>query len=156
MRSALFALLLLVAFPALCCTVPPQHILREHDALIAEATSIVLVEVAPGRTGSSRRFKVLRTWKAAVTQVPVACRVPSDGDWMTDFSAHSDKTFWQDRAGRLGISGDCTVISPAFSVGEKYLLFLGIAPDLKQFEQVSSAGDRWLQYVEKQFFKALK
>lgn len=154
MRSALFVLLLLAAFPAVCCTVPPQHILREHDTLLAEVRSIVLVEVAPGRTGSSCRFKVLRTWKTPVARIPIACRVPGDGDWMTDFSAHSDKTFWQDRVGRLGVNGDCTIAHPAFSVGEKYLLFLGMAPDLKQFEQVSSAGDRWLRYVEQHVSRA--
>ena len=67
---------------------------------------------------------------------------------MTDFSGHRDPSFWESHEGRLGIKGDCSVIEPAFVPGKRYVLLLGIAPDLKQYEQLADADDRWLQFVE--------
>ena len=69
---------------------------------------------------------------------------------MTDFDSHSDKYFWG-RSGRLGIRGDCSVVPPAFAVGRRYVLLLGITPDTKQYEQVSEEGDQWVRYIDRKF-----
>ncbi len=150
MRSAIAFILLNFAPAVLGCTVPPVGLFREHSTLLNEATSVVLVEVISSRNSpSSCEFNVLRSWKArAPGKLPVICRAPGAGDWMTDFASHTERQFWQQHSGRLGINGDCSLISPAFAIGQKYLIFLGIAPDVKQFEQVSMPNDRWLQYVE--------
>jgi hypothetical protein len=146
MRS-LFALVLgLAPAFAMACFVPPPHLLREHAALLDEATSVVLVEAERAPRGC--RLRVLQTWKSTST-VPahIRCRLPDEGDWMTDFNAHAEEEFWASRVGRLGIAGDCSLIPPAFAVGARYLLLLGVAPDQKQFEQLAAKDDRWLSYV---------
>jgi hypothetical protein len=67
---------------------------------------------------------------------------------MTDFDGHDDSNFWVRRSGRLGVNSDCSVHAPAFEIGKKYVLLLGIQPDVKQFEQVSGDQDRWVRYIE--------
>ncbi len=68
---------------------------------------------------------------------------------MTDFAGHTDTGFWKARAGRLGVSGNCSIVPPAFTVGRQYLLLVGVAPDAKQYEQISGPEDEWLRFVEK-------
>lgn len=43
---------------------------------------------------------------------------------------------------------NCELVSPSFFPGHSYLIFLGIAADTKQFDEVSGAEDKWLQFVE--------
>lgn len=63
------------------------------------------------------------------------------------FAKHADKAFWSDGTGRSIISPDCT-IKPAFTVGEKYLLFVEKPYHVKSFEKVSDSKDLWLQKVK--------
>lgn len=70
---------------------------------------------------------------------------------MTTFEAHAEEDFWKRKDGRLGVNPDCTVMAPSFTVGKRYIVLLGIAPDLKQFEEVAPKGDRWLALVERRF-----
>lgn len=153
MRSSLVLGLMIAPSMGLACLVPPPHLFRDHDALLNEATHVLLVEAkAAARPGGACRLEVLRSWKAKAPQiVPVQCKAPTENDWMTDFDAHTDDQFWKSRDGRLGVNGDCTVLPPAFMVGKRYVVLLGVAPDLKQFEQVASEGDRWLEFVERRF-----
>lgn len=58
--------------------------------------------------------------------------------------------------GRLGVNGDCTVLPPAFEIGKQYILVLGVAPDTKQFEQVSGRDDAWLTFVARSLPKVGK
>lgn len=100
------------------------------------------------------QLHLVRTLKGKVKEnIPVNCHLPSGGDWMTDFAGHTEINFWQWRSGRLGINGDCTVIPPAFEIGHKYLVLLGIKPDTKQFEEIASPKDKWLTFVEKQILE---
>ena len=138
---------------ALPCTVPPPKLFREHAALVAEASAIVIVEAvaSPASKGKSCRLRLVRTLKGNVTKtVLIACHLPSAGYWMTDFKAHSDAVFWQERRGRLGIKGDCSPISPAFEVGHSYLVLIGVSPDTKQYEEIAGSTDQWLVFVEQQ------
>lgn len=113
--------------------------------MVREAASIILLEAVA--SGTSCSLKVVRVLKGrAEDAASVTCRLPSDGDWMTDFSSHTETSFWEG-SGRLGIDGACGVIAPAFSVGEFYLALLGLDPDTKQFEQIGE-NDRWLRFVE--------
>lgn len=59
---------------------------------------------------------------------------------------HADDDFWTRRSGRLGIESDCGLIAPAFAIGSTYLVLLA-EPDTKQFEQINTPQDRWLQCV---------
>jgi hypothetical protein len=127
----------------------PKHLVRKHDSLVKEATAIVLVEVVPGKHPESGEFKLVRALKGSLnTKLPTTFRPPSNGDWMTTFTGHSEPSFWQDCAGRLGIKANCTPIPPAFEVGHQYLIFIGIQPDTKQFEEITVHNDKWLAFVE--------
>ena len=148
-----FAAALLIGFSstAFSCYVPPPELFREHASLVDEASSILLVEAVAGpkpKLGSCQ-LRVSRTLKGPTPEpLPVTCRLPRAGDWMTDFSAHTAPSFWETRGGRLGITSYCTLVPPAFRVGKTYLVFLGVRPDTKQFEEISGSTDRWLTYVQ--------
>ena len=135
---------------AMGCLVPPFTAMREPGALLGEARAVVLVEAVTSTDRPSEcSLRVLRSWKAsAPTPVPVKCRLPEKDDLMTDFTGHSDWGFWKTNNGRLGTGIDCSVKPPAFAPGKRYLIFIGIAPDTKQYEQIANADDRWLQFVE--------
>ena len=151
MRSSLALGLLLAPSVGLTCVVPPPHFFREHAALLDEATHVLLVEAKVAAVNSCK-LEVLKSWKSSPPKVvPVSCKAPSESDWMTDFASHTDVEFWKARTGRLGIAGDCMVLPPAFIVGKQYIVLLGIAPDVKQFEQLAPAGDRWLRFIEQRF-----
>lgn len=155
LKSLLRRLLLLslVAAPSwvVACLVPPQHIYRGHDELLNEARQVLLVEArAAADAPGGCRLEVIKSWKEPAPRIaPVACIAPTDEEWMTSFEAHTDPEFWNGRDGRLGVNPDCTVMRPAFNVGRRYLVLLGIAPDLKQFEEVAAERDRWLAHVER-------
>ena len=126
----------------------PPEANRDHASLVDEARVVLLVRASATQNALGCSLTVTRVLKGHAPQVlPVLCRLPASGDWMTDFSAHHDKTFWRGDGGRLGINGDCSVIGPAFTPGKSYLILLGIKPDVKQFEQIGGRGDRWLEFV---------
>lgn len=135
---------------AMGCLVPPPSVTRAPSALLDEAKAVVLVEaVTATDVPAGCMLRVLRSWKASVpAPLPVRCRLPEKGDWITDFTGHTDSAFWEMKLGRLGLKGDCSMLPPAFAPGKRYVVFLGIAPDTKQYEQVANADDRWLQFVE--------
>lgn len=133
---------------ALACYAPPASINRDHAALVSEATAITVVEAVSAAAPPGCSLRVIRTLKGVSKHDSfMNCRLPASGDWMTSFSAHSENEFWQHRAGRLGVNGDCTVIVPAFEVGRTYLVFDALA-DTKQFEQIDGSDDKWLRFVE--------
>lgn len=147
MKTILGLLLVALSPSALACYSPPPGILRDHSALVSESGTIVIVEAVATSTGCE--LQVVRTLKGTPPQaLPIGCRRPGPGDWMTSFSGHTEKSFWEGRGGRLGIEGDCSVIAPAFEIGRSYLLLLGVRPDTKQFEQIDGADDQWLRFVE--------
>lgn len=147
MRAAALLSLIFGNCAALACIVAPSEVVRDHGELVDEATAIVLLEAV--EHGDSCALRVSRVLKGLMPDpLNIDCRTPQDGDWITDFSNHSNEEFWTSRAGRLGIKGDCSVIPPAFMVGKSYLAFLGVEPDTKQFEQLGDEGDRWLEFVE--------
>ena len=148
MKTAVPIALVCLIEGAAGCMVPPPSVLREHTSLLSEANSVALVEVVQG-AGSKCVLRTLRSWKAAPPKpLPLACKTPTEGHWITDFADHKEIGFWKGRMGRLGVSADCSVLPPAFLVGKQYVLLLGIAPDTKQYEQVSGATDEWLRFVE--------
>lgn len=150
MKAPVSIVLALLAPYVMGCMVPPTTVMRAPSALLDEARVVVLVEaVATVDRPSECLLRVLHSWKAnPPTLLPVKCRLPGKGDWMTDFTGHTESAFWESNGGRLGISGDCSVIPPAFAPGRRYVVLLGIAPDTKQYEQIANADDRWLQFVE--------
>jgi hypothetical protein len=156
MNSRVALLLALFAGNASACLLPPPEVVREHKALLTEASSVVLV----GVRGSSTRaqpceFFVIQSLKGPVpADLSVVCRLPTDDDWMTDLEGHAATDFWDARSGRLGLRGDCSVLPPAFLAGKQYLLLLGVRPDTKQFEQVAASGDRWLKYAQQHLSSA--
>jgi hypothetical protein len=118
---------------------------------VAEASAIVLVQTEAVEGGAGCTLRATKALKGdTVAALPVACRTPGSGDWMTTFDAHTERSFWEDRSGRLGFEGDCSVLAPAFEVGRTYLVFLGIEPDTKQFEQIEGDQDKWLVFVQTQ------
>ena len=136
----------------------PRLLLRRHANVIAEARQIVWAEVTgsqpikgDGWAGTPVRykFKVLRTFKGQVgptTEVDGAKDAPYDGS-DTTFANHTAPEFWKYLRGRMAFGGDCMMWPPHFVVGRRYLLLLGLADDLKQFERVDNEDDRWLRYV---------
>ena len=113
--------------------------------MLSEA-SVVLVVVAEG-TKAGCKLKVERTLKGEPPRSLPQCRAPAKGDWMTTFDAHGDARFWKENHGRLGINGDCSLVAPAFTIGKRYLLLIGVQPDTKQAEELG-ANDRWLAFAE--------
>ena len=149
MKNACVLTALLFIMPAFACIAPPVSIHRSASELVSEAKTIVLVraEYAPTSDGKCI-LSVTSTLKGvAPSQLPIACRLPEHGDWMTDFSNHTDKEFWSTSMGRLGVNSNCSVISPAFLPGKTYLLLLGTLEDTKQYEQIGDPADRWFQFV---------
>lgn len=134
---------------AMACYIPPAKLFRDHASLVDEAKVIFVAEArASANQAEICQIYITYTLKGiAPATLPIICRTPSSGDWLTDFSSHSDKAFWQRRRGRLGIAGNCTLIPPAFQAGRQYLVFLGVEPDSKQFEEVAGPTDRWLKFV---------
>lgn len=126
----------------------PPDANRDHASLVDEASTVLIVRASVAAKAPGCLLTVTRVLKGHAPRVlPVLCRLPASGDWMTDFSAHNDQTFWRGDGGRLGINGDCSVIGPAFTPGKNYLMLLGAKPDVKQFEQIGERGDRWLEFV---------
>jgi hypothetical protein len=152
-RQPLLLSLLAVPSLALDCLVPPPHTDRDHEALLEEATHVLLVEArASAESQGGCRLEVIKSWKGpAPTTIPVGCKAPSEEEWMTTFGAHADEEFWEHRDGRLDVNPNCTVMAPSFTVGKRYGVLLGVAPDLKQLEEVAAKGDRWLALVERRF-----
>lgn len=142
-----------VSGTAMPCYAPPPMLFRDHAVLVKEADTILFVEVMSGSDTQENfcDFRVVSTLKGSEPErIPVDCRLPNAGDWMTHFSAHSEAAFWKQRSGRLGIKNDCTLIHPAFEIGRYYLLFLGVTSDTKQFEELADPFDHWLVFVKKQ------
>lgn len=126
----------------------PAEINRDHASLVDEARVVLVVRASVTKDALGCSLAVTRVLKGTAPQaLPLLCRLPASGDWMEDFSAHHDQTFWRGDGGRLGINGDCSVIDPAFIPGKSYLILLGVKPDVKQFEQIGASGDRWLEFV---------
>ena len=146
MRILVFAIGMLCSFSVHPCITLPPDVARDHRSLIDEAHAILIVEVVGAGQGCALR--VVHALKGHVSDIgSTICRLPGDGDWMTDFSGHTEASFWAGQ-GRLGVDGSCGVLSPAFSVGKSYLVLVGVAPDTKQYEQISGSEDRWLTFVE--------
>jgi hypothetical protein len=128
----------------------PKKLARDHAVLVAEASSIALVTAVETTDSEKCALQVVEVLKGDASPVlPFQCRVPASGDWMTSFSDHTDEDFWKWRTGRLGIQGDCSLVPPAFEIGQTYLVLL-TQPDAKQFEQIDSPQDKWLQFVRAQ------
>jgi len=157
MKLATYAFFVLGS-AAYCCGGMPERLIRPHLSLVKEATAIVLIEVVPGDEPRAGHFKIIRILKGSSSFVlPFLYRAPDRGDWMTSFADHSDPSFWQTAAGRIGVDSDCKAVPPAFEVGHKYLIFVGIQPDTKQAEEITTSNDKWLTFVEQclsQHYKA--
>jgi hypothetical protein len=146
MRKVLAVFALVLSNVAAACYAPPPTVLRDHQALISEATSIIVV-IVTANAGIGCSLQIVRVLKGPAGVLPLQCRLPNAGDWMTDFDGHTAGASWTQRAGRLGVNGDCSVITPAFKVGRKYVLLIGVRPDTKQFEQIAPK-DKWLEFIE--------
>ena len=137
----------------------PRGLARPHAEVVKEAKQIVLAEVIdakPSKIGDAKKptiyvFRVVRVLKGVL---PATMNLSGEGDlsgiWDTTFSDHSDDEFWKGSSGRMGISGDCSMVPPLFIRGKRYLLLLGGRADTKQFERVDAPADRWLKFVEKE------
>ena len=148
MRIFLVVLGLALSGAAFACYAPSRDIARAPDALVSEATSILIVKAVPEPRGGCS-LRVVRVLKGHPGAPLIACYLPKSGNWMTDFNGHKEPSFWEQRLGRLGVRGDCSVIPPAFEVGHTYVLLLGVRPDTKQFEEVTPQ-DKWLLFIEHQ------
>jgi len=148
MRIFLATLGLAFSGAASACLVPPQDIHRAHDTLVSEATSILLVK-AISESSAGCSFQIVRVLKGRADASSIACHLSASDDWMTDFNGHTAPYFWKQRMGRLGVSGSCSVMPPAFEVGHTYVLLLGVRPDTKQFEEVTPQ-DKWLLFIKHQ------
>ena len=130
-----------------------MQLYRDHAALAVEATEIVLAEAVKGYASASGtcQFRTVRTLKGrAREEISLSCRAPVAGESTTHPLAHNAPVFWQQRMGRVTYGTTCQLIQPAFTVGHKYLLLLGVAPDTKQFEEIVEPTDKWLLFVEQQ------
>jgi hypothetical protein len=130
---------------------------RDHSVLVAEATSIVIAKAVTVKNSNSCELKVVTTLKGTNTgTIVIPCRTSGYDGWKTDYSSHTEISFWQDRIGRLGINNDCIILPPALEAGQNYLLLLGITPDTKQFEKITSPTDKWLMFVKQKLFQAVQ
>jgi len=161
-RSSLILLIFYVysATVVSACYSPPKELYNDHKELISNANTIILAKVEKIELSDLQYthvkkpvvyiFNVIEVLKGEVKD---KYRIQGEGDlsgiWNTTFNNHSDSKFWKSRKGRMGIKGDCSMVSPLFIIGETYLLVLDGVTDLKQYEKISSKSDEWLLFVRK-------
>ncbi|NHZ97611.1 hypothetical protein [Massilia sp. CCM 8734] len=94
----------------------------------------------------------LRVLQVLKGQAGATIELNGEGDlsgiWDTTFSDHVEDEFWSKSSGRMGINGDCSMISPHFMIGKRYLVMHSSLPDTKHFERVDNDDDRWFKYVK--------
>lgn len=154
-RTVIALSILCFSSAALPCSRAPSNLYRGHAKIVNEANVILLVEAiaTPEAQESSCQFRVVRTLKGYVPEeIPVTCRLPNHVEKTFDFDSHSSAIFWQEYLphGRLYVSTNCMLMPPFFEPGHRYVLLLGIAPDTKQFEEIKSDDDKWLNFIERQ------
>jgi hypothetical protein len=167
---ALAAWVILFPASALPCLTMPEELARPH-AKVVDAAKQIFLAVARGaaapRDGHARHNEMMSLQVTQVLkgtpgenvlgpargtlQVGKTIQLPGipSLDDRSTFSDHHDRDFWDSAGGRLGIDGDCTLAPIDFTVGRRYLIFLGDPDDTKDAERIDSDTDAWLLYVAK-------
>ena len=127
-----FGALAFYAGTATACYSMPRNLARPHSAVVDEATQILWAEVMGARLDKSTsnaqkpvRY-TLRVLQVLKGPAGATIEVNGEGDlsglWDTTFSDHGQDEFWSKSSGRMGVNGDCSMVSPHFMIGGRYLI----------------------------------
>lgn len=153
MKKSIIALVLsLFTTSSIACIAPPMETHREHNDLIENASSIVLVtiEATKDNTCDYKLEEVLK--QNGVLELPACILEDTNSEsWIPE---HDSTEFWAFKQGRIKTEPNCELEKIKFIVGRRYLIFTGIEPDSKQYEEIkfyeSQVEDKWLEYTRKQ------
>ncbi len=140
---------LLFSSVALCCFTPKPEQVSLPEELVSRVRQIYLAEVIERDPKGFVQFKVIETLKGKKKSSfrLEGALSESESDSGTDFYKHTREDFWTKSGGRMQIEPSCQ-ITPSFSVGKKYLVFVDKPYHLKSFELISSVdSDAWLKKV---------
>ena len=139
---------------ALCCFAPKAEQVSTPEKLVKRVNKIYLAEVVEN-SSKSFQFKVIETLKGKKKSNFRIDGVLAESNSETDFDKHSKEDFWGKSGGRMQVEPNCQ-ITPSFSIGKKYLVFMDKPYHLKSFELITSVdSDEWLKKV-KEILKSIK
>jgi hypothetical protein len=158
-RTLVVALLLFAAGSRICwaCRATPHAQLMSPDEQIAGASNIAIAKaVSESATADGRieyKFIVQRRLLGAdEREFTVNGGKAALHD--TSYDSHADPGFWHRGGGRSSADTAC-LISPVFSVGKSYIVFLDSTPTRRSFERIDvrdgivDENDKWLLYIRK-------
>ena len=145
-------LLISVSNFSLACSLGSVESGWSKEELVDFSPNIVLAEVIRRASASSYQTE----WTFRTIEVLKGVSSPSfhvvlldapDSYVEVDFSAHTDREFWDGAYGRLPwVPGPCTP-TYTFELGGQYLLFTESFGNGASAERIRSGKDKWLLYV---------
>ena len=152
MIRGLILLFFAVSNVSLACSIRPAESVWSKEELVDFSPNILLAEAIRSAPASSfqtewtfRTIEELKGVGSASFQV-VLLDAP-DSYVEVDFSAHTDREFWEGAYGRLPwVPGPCTP-TYTFELGGQYLLFTESFGNGASAERIKSDRDKWLLYV---------
>jgi hypothetical protein len=133
-----------------CADTPGQY--KMHHALLVKLSPKIVLAEFTGAGADHHEFKSIEVLKGSVGHTFTLERKPERwepyfSDDNNDFDGHKAGIFWDKKISRQRNSSDC-LMHPVFTVGERYLIFLGIR-HWRGYEKISANNDRWLAAVRK-------
>lgn len=163
--TVLAALLSLLPLSAMACVVPPPGLLVQHTELVQRTETIVWARALGGSGETEKVWRkpyelvLFETIEVLKGEVPARFTLPNGFlvpdlqenrvslgvSEESDFDSHRNPRFWEEHHARQWNSSDCQM-RPTFSVGSRYLLFLG-QQHWQGYEKVETEDDLWLTTV---------
>ena len=168
MNKKLFSCLIFFLFSpvaAFACVAPPADFIVDHNELERRTETIVLA-IALGGSGVMAdvwgdEYELMQFERIEVLKgrTPLRFTIPNGfelsqvrdatgfegGSLETDYDGHRDPKFWEQKYARQWNTAACALL-PTFTVGNRYLLFLG-TPHWQGYERIRSDDDAWLEAV---------
>lgn len=149
------AFALFTATTALACSSPPSHMYINHDAAIEDASWIALaspirrVETDRGMAYEMQALEYLKGEGPDVFTIENGWQGAANGHSReaveANYYGHSVSTFWE-YGGLYSNWSDCKIHAGFYFKDQKYLIFGPLDYNVG-FENVTDAGDIWLEYV---------
>lgn len=152
MNRLLFLLFALFSHFSFSCDEQPTIHSVHPDELISRTSQIVLAKVVSASISENGnevnyKFETIKVLKGSPIESFEILGYPLFEEEITSFDHHNSEEFWTNYGGRVYGWTDCE-IHPGFSVGLKYLVFMGKPYHVKSFEIIYHNKDKWLLYVE--------
>jgi hypothetical protein len=154
----------LISFFSPLCFIPPPEMMYNHDELIDNTDTILLVECTGIDTLYLKErqkkvfyvdyfvdynFEIIEVLKGTSPKKYTRRNIRNVSYSSENFNNHNDSIFWNQAVGRSTIPIGACGASHSFRPGNKYLCFIGCSPNRKSSECVNDPNDAWLHYVRK-------